>query len=372
MFPDSRLTNSARVISPSNPAVWRAILPASRSVFGSLEFCSVVQKYQDLEPCLFAYTAQDADIAYPFFLRNLAELPYAEEVRQGWDTKSPEYTGPVPLSRVSPGAARSFRQAFHHFCRDMGIVAEFAHLHPWANNRPLLESNGLTLDRQIIYVDLTLSIDKLWEDSFSRSCRKNIRRAQNENVRVFQARSEDEIREFHRIYTLTMQRNDAAQHYYFSLDFFKDILEALEDHAWMMLAEYKGQIIAGTLYLHDDHNIYSYLGGADHDYQHVRPTNAVVYETICLGQQHGKRRLIMGGGYRPNDGIFNFKSSFSPLRADFYVYKRVHLQSKYQDLCRRWIRHYAAPLTVGRFFPLYRSVPEPPVILPVTGSNGNE
>jgi lipid II:glycine glycyltransferase (peptidoglycan interpeptide bridge formation enzyme) len=239
----------------------------------------------------------------------------------------------------------------------MGIVAEFAHLHPWNGAAPLLHPEGISLDRQIIYVDLTIPPGELWETSFNHACRKNIRRAQRENIRVFPAGSEADIHEFHRIYINTMQRNQAAPQYYFSLDYFMDFFKLLGRHATFMLAECQGKIVAGTLYLHDDRDIYSYLGGADQAFQQMRPTNAVVYETILWGQQLGKRRLILGGGYRPDDGIFRFKSSFSPQRADFYIYKFVHSHTAYESICRRWAVHYGGQ-PGGRFFPLYRAVPE--------------
>ncbi len=280
-----------------------------------------------------------------------------------------EYTGPVlldPAPRRTGGAAglrngEAFDRAFHRFCQDEGIIAEFAHLHPFHGARSFLDPGSLVFDRQIVYVDLTFSLDSLWAGSFSHACRKNIRRAQQENLRVYPAHREDQIVEFHRIYTQTMEKNQAASQYFFPLEYFLAFFYVMAESAIFMLAEHRDQIVAGTLYLHDDWDIYSYLGGADQTFQQVRPTNMVVYETILWGQRHGKRRLILGGGYRPDDGIFRFKSSFSPLRADFYTYRRVHDPAAYGSLCAAWSSHYGILLeqengTQG-YFPRYRAVP---------------
>ncbi len=141
-------------------------------------------------------------------------------------------------------------------------------------------------------------------------------------MRVFQATTADHIREFSRIYTHTMARNDASGRYYFSPEYFEAFFETMPDNTCFMLAEHRGRVIAGTLYLHDDTDVYSYLGGADQEFQQIRPTNAVVHETIQWAQGAGKQRLILGGGYHSDDGIFRYKSSFSPLRARFHVYRR--------------------------------------------------
>jgi lipid II:glycine glycyltransferase (peptidoglycan interpeptide bridge formation enzyme) len=120
-----------------------------------------------------------------------------------------------------------------------------------------------------------------------------------------------------------------------------------------MLARHRGKIIAGTLYLHDDTNVYSYLGGADQEYQNLRPSNAVVFGMVHWAHALRKRRLILGGGYRPDDGIFRFKSSFSPLRAPFKVYRKVHLSAAYQTLVAAWSAEADSDPTT--YFPAYRA-----------------
>ncbi len=346
-----------RLITAGEEGEWRSILPAGRSVFGSVEFCSVVQRLQGLQACLFVFGEGRAQVAYPFFLRGIETLPYLGDEHQGWDTKSPEYTGPILLQAITPEVAAAYRQAFNQACREMGVIAEFAHLHPWAGNQDLLDPGGVRHDRQIVYVDLSMPLEQMWAGAFNHACRKNIRRAEREQVRVFPARTAAEIQEFHRVYIGTMDRNQASSHYYFPLSYFTDLMEALPDNTLMLLAEYRDQVVAGTLYLHDGENIYSYLGGADQAYQQVRPTNAVIYEAIRWGQAQGKNRLILGGGYQPDDGIFRFKASFSPLRADFFVYRFIHLDDEYQRLCQAWSSFYTTPIETVHFFPSYRAVP---------------
>jgi lipid II:glycine glycyltransferase (peptidoglycan interpeptide bridge formation enzyme) len=255
--------------------------------------------------------------------------------------------------------AADFVRRFEAYCQRQSIVAEFGHLHPWNCRIDCLHVENVVPEREIVYVDLTLTEEQLWHDSFSYACRKNIRRAQNEQVRVFLATQAGDVREFHRIYLQTMQRNQALDKYYFPLDYFLAFFEQMPDRARFALAEQRGQIIAATLYLHDDQDVYSYLGGADQTFQQSRPTNAVVFDTIQWARRSGKRRLILGGGYTPDDGIFRFKSNFSPLRGRFKVYRHIHLPDRFAELCTAWAKHYNCPIPAAGYFPIYRALPKP-------------
>jgi hypothetical protein len=288
--------------------------------------------------------------AYPVLLRPLDELPFAAPSEGArFDSASPPFTGPLGQGgeAESKGIADALAEA--------GVVAEFAHLHPW-KAAPQLVGGGEP-DREIVWVDLTLDEERLWRESYSKACRKNVNRAEREGVTVRPAAGADDIAEFHRIYISTMERNEASATYFFDRDYFQAIFEEMPDSARFALAEHDGRVVAATLYLHDADDVYSYLGGADHDHQQVRPTNAVVHEAIRWARGEGKRRLILGGGYRPNDGIFRFKASFSPERATLRLARRIHLADDYESLVKAWRRHHGEPAAEPAFFPLYRADP---------------
>ncbi len=341
------------VLTTLNAAEWQATLPVTTNVFGSVEYARIAEDHIGCSARLFVVKHHDALIAYPFFLRFLDDLPYVSPIfKFDADTFTPEYTGPLLRGTPTQALFLIFRDRWEAFCHSHGIIAEFAHLHPWDCQYDALEPMAIQTDREIVHLDLTWSVDRLWSESFTYACRKNINRSQREGIEVVCAQSKEDIAEFYRIYAQTMDRAGASGKYYFSIDYFMKFFQTVPQHARFVLAIHQGRVIAGTLYLHDDDNIYSYLGGADYAFQNLRPTNAVIYDTILWGRTQGKRRLIFGGGYKPHDGIFNFKASFSPLRASFRVYKRIHNNDAYQDLCARWSSyHHSSP---GSYFPAYR------------------
>jgi serine/alanine adding enzyme len=350
-----------QVLSTAQADIWKTHLPARRSAFGSVEYASIVERHREEVARLILFRSQEdhALVTYPLFLRAASELSFETSVaHEAWDAASPEYTGPLATGPNTEAGGRAFRQIFDRYCQHNRIITEFAHLHPWRTAPGVHWLENVRPDREIVYVDLEQSNTDLWQQSLTYACRKNINRARRENVKVFSAEKPDDICQFHQVYSHTMDRNRAQARYYYPLQFFMDFFEQMPDHARFALAEHDGKIVAGTLFLHDDHDVYAYLGGAYHADQGVRPTNAVVYETICWAQEQGKKRLILGGGYKDNDGIFRFKASFSPLRAGFSVYRQIHLPDQYDALCREWASHYGASPEHGSYFPPYRSRPE--------------
>jgi serine/alanine adding enzyme len=346
---------SQHLLTPDQERDWERFLPRSTSVFGSVAHARLCERFKDVHARLFVCEDSGGAISYPFLVRPVESLPFAGNLSRHYeDSLTPEFTGPIAVGQ--PQAAKhKFSQCFGELCARLGIVAEFAHLHCWNDNVELLKQEFVESSREIIWVDLQTPYEHLWHEHFAHACRKNINRATKEGVRVLAAVDDDHIREFHRIYSATMDRNAAHASYYFPLDYFLYIRDEMSANARFTFAEYRGAIVAATLYLYDDADVYSYLGGADIEFQHVRPTNAVVQDTIQWAQSMNKKRMVLGGGYRPDDGIFRFKASFSPLRARFSTYRRVHIPRVYDDLVQRWSEYNGAAST-SAYFPAYRAV----------------
>ncbi|HTC92062.1 MAG TPA: GNAT family N-acetyltransferase [Terriglobales bacterium] len=339
-------------LSTADQDAWRKYLPVSSSVFGSLGYARICEAFRNCSPRLYVVESGEAAIRYPILLRSLGDLPFAVSTRAKWDSATPDFTGPLMLGS-EPELSAVFPELRNTLFQQEGIVAEFAHLHPWSNAQAVLQ-NGCAYNRDIVWVNVSHSPETLWRDHFEHSCRKNINRAEKEGVRIITGSSDEHIREFFRIYRGTMDRNNADAAYYFSYEFFRSFRDELPENSRFVLAEHRDQIVAATLYLHDDHDVFSFLGGTDSAFQQMRPTNALIWETICWAHATGKKRFILGGGYRPGDGIFRFKSTFSRLRQPFYVYKRIHLQHDYSQFEQRCRQHHGLDGEPIGYFPSYR------------------
>ncbi len=355
------------LLTTNDPQRWRAALPADACVMGSVEYARILEAHAGHAARLLVVEAAGSRIAYPFLLRPIQALPFAAAAGKGrFDTMTPEYTGPLWV-RHDDSAGDAARAAFTEIVettwRELAVVAEFAHLNPWQANDPLLDANCVEVDREIVFVDLALG-DDLWMKALSSDARRQTRQAQKAGVHVRRATSRDDVLEFHRVYTSTMQRRVAHGRYYFAPEYFLAFFETLPERSFFALAEYQGRVVAGGLYLHDAHDIYWHLSAVDMEFSAVRPVNAYHYDTIQWAARAGKKRMLCGGGHEPGDGVFRFKAGFSPLRARFKVYKRVRDRDAYEALVRAWCAHHGAPPPRAGFFPAYRcahplDVPQP-------------
>jgi hypothetical protein len=333
--------------------LWNHYLPSVRSVFGSLGYARICNAFRNVSPRLYVAKMGAATICYPILLRPLSELAFATGSKGKWDSTTPDYTGPMMFGE-EPELSRSFPLLRDRLFLGEGVVTEFAHLHPWCDTS-IPATQERVYNREIIWVDTSLDPEILWSTHFSHACRKNINAAQRNGVRIFYGVSDEHIREFYRIYKGTMERNNASAAYYFGFEFFKTFRDELSSHCTFAMAEYRDRVVAATLYLHDDNDVFSFLGGADAEFQQVRPTNMVVWETIRWAHNAGKKRLILGGGYRPDDGIFRFKATFSRLHQPFHIYKRIHLEQEYKVLEQRYHEHNGTSCEPIEYFPSYRS-----------------
>jgi hypothetical protein len=343
---------SEHFFGTADSAQWEQYLPAGQSVFGSVQFAKICERFRGQTARLHVVQTATGSVCSPMLLRSLNELPFRADVASKWDATTPEYTGPLPLGDVGI-QADEYRKLRANLMRREGVAAGFAHLHPWRCDQQLL-GGGVELNREIVWIDLTISPETLFREHFAHGCRKNIQKAMREGVVTGSATSDEAVAEFFRIYTGTMQRNHALDRYAFSLDYFKAVRDLLPRNARFSFAHYQGRAIAATLYLHDDGDVYSYLGGADAEFNYVRPTNLLVWDTIGWAHKAGKKRFILGGGYGPEDGIFRFKATFSKLRQPFFVCKQIHDPHDYQALVARSREHYGPKEDNASYFPSYR------------------
>lgn len=347
-----------RLISPECGSAWDSALPSHASVFSRSAFARIAEGFLGVRAHLWWACAGGTSVSYVVWSRSIADLAVAEAGDGPWqDLSTPPFSGPFVGGTAEPEAIALLRRRFDEYCEEAGVVSEFAHLHPWGVDERFVNESDVSVDREIVYVDLSMAEDRLWDESFSYACRKNLKRNERDGVRVVQVSSEHDLARFHRIYSETMERNGALSHYRYPVEFFAAIKRELSDSARFNLAMLGDAVTAGTLYLRDGESVYSYLGGADPAFQNSRPTNAVVLDAIRWGQSVGARRLVLGGGYRPDDGIFRFKASFSPLRASFRVLRTVRRPGVFEALCRRWMSVSGAEIMPSSFPPYRAALP---------------
>ena len=113
-----------------------------------------------------------------------------------------------------------------------------------------------------------------------------------------------------------------------------------------------GTIIAASIMLSANGYMNYHLSGSRRDYQHLAPTNLLLYEAALWGCANGCRSLHLGGGVGSGeDSLYKFKRAFyreEPLR--YHIGKKIFSQEKYQELVEM-----RTDLPESGFFPRYRA-----------------
>ena len=285
-----------------------------------------------------AWRSDEGCVLYPFLLRDLRRDPFHMKAA---DIVTPYgYGGAFSWG----GRVSRFWPAFDEWARGENVVSEFVRFALFEDE--LLPYPGEREQRLVNVVrDLEPSADELWMDA-EHKVRKNVKKARRAGVRVDFDPSGERLDDFLRLYAHTLDRRDAPARYRFERDFF----ERLPEPHLYVHALHEDRVVSSELVLLSERSGYSFLGGTDSDAYDVRPNDLLKWELILRLKEQGKRRFVLGGGYRDDNGIFRYKRSFAPDGlVPFFVGRRILQPELYRELTAR------AGADATDFFPAYRA-----------------
>ena len=321
-------------------------------VYFSKAYASCYSEIEKAEVCEYRFSGEEGEVYYVFLKREIESIKY----NGYYDIITPYgYGGPIILKSDEANHERlvnEFSKEFTRYCTDNKIVSEFIRFHPLIKNHLMFWSHyNPEFNRRTVCVQI--DEDDVWS-IITYQCKKAVRRAERMGVSIrfdFDAESLDD---FYKIYTLTMDKNEAEQYYYFSMQYFNDLIKQLPNNLFFVHAIYEDRIIASILFLYSENYIHGHLGGTNPSFYYLKPTNSIISATIQWGIEQGKSCLHLGGGYTiaDKDSILAFKKSFTRKGdlCDFYTGKKIYNQKVYDALCeeRKVDRE-------SSYFPLYRN-----------------
>ena len=188
------------------------------------------------------------------------------------------------------------------------------------------------------YLDLTPGIEKIFS-SFRDSNRRNIKRAQGENMKVHISDSLDSVKAFYRLNCLTRKFHGLPpQPWYFFRQIYEYILSTKK--GFVTLASCQNKMIAGAVYfLCREKAIFKY-GAFDRSYQHLRPNNLVMWEAIKWCVRNNFKTFSLGRTGPENQGLLQFKHGWDAkegtinyykydLKQDCFLAKQTGIKSSY-------------------------------------------
>jgi Acetyltransferase (GNAT) domain len=224
------------------------------------------------------------------------------------------YGGPVSNSESSV-AMLSHWLLMDKWDRANGVEKVYTTFNPHLieHQKALLGTHRLNQVKDTVWIDLN-RVD------IRGTTRRLAIKAQEAGVTV-NATGDDGVEVFHKMYTETMQRQEAAVKWFFPLKFFKAYYRLVRPA--LLLTFYEGQPQSGCLVARGGNGIaYYHFAGSFNKHPQLGINHMMVLAAAEYAHKNlGATALHLGGGVTPNtnDGLFIFKSGFSSERAPVYT-----------------------------------------------------
>jgi hypothetical protein len=305
------------ILTPGDP-LWAQLfdrLPAEqRDVFYMPSFARLCQETLNRDhEVLCAALDSDAGVAlYPFAKRDLGRLTAFTEFTGRHDITGLYGRGGLVASDASPQLLSQFHAALADYSHANNIVCSFDRYHPVMANDGYAGPDTRVMDiGGFVVVDLRPDPDAI-QESFKSSVRKDLRKAERNNIRCFDEADGAHLADFLDIYHGTMARNAASEFYYFTADYFATLIRTIPGQFHFFYAEAGGEIVSCELVLLHGKYAHSFLGGTRREALPLAVNPMLKWEIIRTLKQQGCEYFLLGGGTHPDDGIFQFKKAYAP------------------------------------------------------------
>lgn len=304
-------------------------------------------------PILIVYKKGGVQVAIPLLVRSINDTYYKDA------TSVYGYAGPLSANISEDFNISSFHILLHEFLYENNIVTIFSRLNPFISSQDFV-LNGLGEVRstgKVVFIDLTEDLE-VQRHHFNKTTKLHCNRTQKHcTVRV--ASSQKEVSTFIDIYYRTMQRVGADSYYFFSEEYFYNLLNSSEFKAEVVLCSYDEtqEILGGALFVTKNGIVQYHLSATNHRYEHIYPTTFIIDEMRKRATQEGCSVLNLGGGKgSTEDSLYSFKSGFSKDYKEFKTWRWVVNPEVNQELISRHESYNSPNFSQfsTKFFPVYR------------------
>ena len=180
--------------------------------------------------------------------------------------------------------------------------------------------------------------------------RRNVRTAENSEIRITISSFETDLDEYYRLHCLTRKRHGVPpQPRGFFRAVYKNVIS--KGKGFTVLATCQGRPVSGAVYFHCGRKAIYKFGASDLRYQHLRPANLVMWEAIRHFSKNGFDELCFGRTDLENTGLIRFKEGWGareePLCYYRYDFKRsafVEGSSEMNRVSERIFRGLPVPM----------------------------
>ncbi len=332
------------VLTLKNEIEWNRLiaeLPVEQQdIYFTYGYYFLYENNKEGEATCFIYKEDGNIILYPFLKNEINSLGYELDALY-YDIQGAYGYNGIISSSLDPNFIRNFQKTFSNYCKENHIVAEFTRLHPLILNKPIFEHDyKLIKDRETIVINLEDDYSAIWEKKYSSENRNMIRKAQKlgYRIKIITNPTESDISSFIEIYINNMQKVNADKYYYFNQNYFENTFRKLSNSAYIFnVLNEKNETISSSIFFTYGQYFHYHLSGKS-NLSDNSATNFLIDQAVIYAKGIGAKLFLLGGGRTSldNDSLLKFKKNFTKDTVPFYIAKRIHNQTIYDELLSQW------------------------------------
>lgn len=267
------------------------------------------------------------------------------------------YGGPLIIECFNKeNLLKQFEKEFTEYCKKNNIVSEFIRFHPIFENA--LDFNKIydvNYSRHTVGTNLKDYDDPI-QAEFSRSLRREIRKAEEKGVTAKTIFAPEDLSVFKKLYEETMQRNNADSYYYFPDSYYEYIIKYLGKSVLEIQLVFEDSIIASEMYFVEGNLMHAHLLGSSQKMLELNAGALLEATAVRWGREHGYKYIHHGGGRtsEANDPLYTYKKKYGKnTEFDFYVGKKIWNEKKYNEFTQKQEVKLGKKIT-DDYFPKYR------------------
>tara|TARA_Y100000031_G_C8181619_1_gene366783 strand:+ start:45 stop:1148 length:1104 start_codon:yes stop_codon:yes gene_type:complete len=346
----NKLNMEYKIFDINNSEEWISYLNRlpefNQDIYFDPRYYKISQKFGHSVAECFLYIEGDNFILYPYLKRFLKKLSFDHQYQNYVDIEGAYGLNGAAstLEYTSKHASffNNFSDTFASYCLDSNIIAEFTRFNSlYRNQNYFMHTENVKVNKSVI-VDLFCK-DPIM-DSYEHSVRKNIKKAERNNLYCIKAKGSEvtteQLEQFIDIYEKTMLRNQASEFFYFDRKFYNDMNREIRDDMLYFFIYKDKTCVSTELVLKGRQVAYSYLGGTNPEYYACGANVFLKHNVIKYLKSVGLHYFYLGGGMAMDDEIFNYKKKFSRNGVmDFFIGKKIHNKNAYNEIIALWGRN---------------------------------
>jgi hypothetical protein len=309
----------------------------------------------EAEAKCFVYKVGQKVFLFPYLKRRIITKILSE---QYYDLESQYgYGGPISNTDDKNFQHLAIKE-FYNFCVNENIVCGFFRFHPLLKNHNIFNGLGnIYFDRKTVIIDLTLSLDEIWNSQIHQKHRNEIRKAEKSGIEFIIDRDFVNLNSFITLYNKRMSKLGAASYYFFDESYYYNIKLNLRQNSFLGIAKLNEEIISAAIFLNFGIYGHYHLSASNENYLKYYPNQFLIYNTALYFKEIGVKKFHLGGGRTTdtNDSLLKFKNRFSKSLCDFYIGKFTFNKDIYDILIKDWEEKYPSKvLEYKDYFTRYR------------------